>query len=282
MVTFLDTIIVAAVLWYAYKGWNTGMLDPTISALELVACLTLAVLLHETVAGYLHAMFIAVAGDSISQSWATLIAFSGLAWGPFVFVQRRFHDDGADQGEEPDMDPLADRIGGVVAGSVGGALFVGGILVTLSMVPFLAWVKPSGDVMSLDAGKFVLRIAGYFVQEKSDGVPLPVWGEPSSNQANARALLTSDPWFDIDGDGSYTEADAYRDADMGGTFSKDLYYVDVDGDGQRRIGLVDKYVVGRWDSELRSQGRKRTDLKEPEPKKVDPDPAKVKGPIDIF
>ncbi len=284
MVTFLDTVIVAAVLWYAYKGWNTGMWDTTITALELLGCLTLAVVLHEFVGEYVHSMIVAVAGDSISQTWSLVIAFSVLAWGTFAFIEMKLHGVGAEDEEEPDMDPLADRIGGVVAGALGGAIFVGGVLITISMVPFLAWVKPSGDRMLLDVGKLVLRTAGHFVQDRPEGVPLPIWGEPSSNQANARALLTSEPWFDVDGDGICAEADAYRDVDGGGTFSKDLYYVDVDGDGQRRMGLVDKYVVGRWDFDLRSDERKRADVKKPPPKrkKGDPDPAETTQPEDDF
>jgi hypothetical protein len=284
MVTFLDSIVVVAVAWYAYKGWNVGVLDTTLSALELVACLTLAVLLHETVAGYIHGVVSGIFGDSISQSWALLIAFSGLAWGPFVFVQKRFHDDGADQGDEPDMDPLADRIGGVVAGGIGGAIFVGGVLMTISMVPFLASMKPSGDRMLFDVGKLMLRTAGQFVLDRHEGVPLPIWGEPASTKKNTKALLTSEPWFDLDEDSVYSEADRYRDVDGETTFSKELYYVDVDGDRQRRIGLVDKYVVGRWDLDLKSTEQKRTDLKKdpPKPRKGGPDPAQPTGPEDDF
>ena len=44
-------------------------------------------------------------------------------------------------------------------------MLVGGVLVTLSMVPFLAGLKPSGDRLARDAGKFVLRAMGQFVRE---------------------------------------------------------------------------------------------------------------------
>jgi len=285
--TFLDTIVAAAVLWCAYKGWNYGVQDTTIEALELIGCMTLAVLLHETVAGYLHMLLAAVFGDSISQGWAMLIAFASLAWGSLVVIRRKFHGEGGSggEGEEPDMDPLMDRIGGVIGGAIGGVMLVGGVLMTISMVPFLAWIKPSGDTMAFDAGKMMLTAAGQFVTDRHEGVPLPIWGEPASARSDTRALLTSEPWFDVDGDGAATEADPFREIDDSGGFSKELYYVDVDRDGSRRIGLIDKYMVGRWDIELRSDEQKRTDLKKAPPKgktKGEPDPKVDTAPVDDF
>jgi colicin import membrane protein len=49
--------------------------------------------------------------------------------------------------------------------------------------------------------------------------------------------------------------------DGDGIFTKDLYFLDVDGDGMRRIGLIDKYVAGCWDASLRSDDRPRPDVK---------------------
>jgi hypothetical protein len=139
-------------------------------------------------------------------------------------------------------------------------------------VPFLAGLKPSGDRGLVDMGKMTLRAAGQFAPEVHEGRSLPVWGEPPSRSSDQTARLTSEPWFDADGDRNYTDVDRFRDVDANGTFSKDLYFKDVDGDGMRRIGLVDKYIVGRWDAELISDDRPRPDLKKPEPKKPEPQP----------
>jgi len=263
MITLFDLLIVVAILGFAYRGWIMGLQAASIEALELLACLSVAVMTHEAVAGFLHAGFALVFGDGISTSWSILLAFGLLAWGPFAALRLLVHrlPSADDENQEEDVDPLGDRVAGAVAGGFGGAVFVGGALVTLSMVPFLAGLKPSGDRMLLDVGKTILRAAGQFARESHEGRVLPLWGEPPSRIANLAARLTSEPWFDVDDDGACTETDRFRDVDGNGTFSKDLYYEDVDGDGVRRIGLIDKYVVGRWDAELISNDRPRPDLK---------------------
>ena len=263
MITLFDLLVVAAILGFAYRGWIAGLEAASIEALELLACLSVAVLTHEAVAGFLHAGVTLALGDGVSVSWSVLLAFSLLAWGSFACIRLLVHGKAADdEDQEGDVDPLGDRVAGAIAGGFGGALFVGGALVTISMVPFLAGMKPSGDRMLLDVGKTVLRAGGQFAAERHEGRSLPLWGEPPSRASDQTARLTSEPWFDADDNGDYSEADRFRDVDGNGTFSKDLYYTDVDGDGVRRIGLIDKYVVGRWDVLLNSNNRPR-----PAPKK---------------
>jgi len=260
MITLLDILIVVAILGLAAWGWFAGCRAAVIAGLEVVVCLTLAVVFHEWLAGVLHSAVTLAFGDSVSVGWSVLVAFATLAWGSFGLL-RTLHRPPADD-DEAGIEPLVDRLAGAVAGAVGGAVFVGGLLVTLSMVPFLAGLKPSGDRMLVDVGKLALRTAGHSILERHEGSAVPLWGEPPSTRAVAAARLTSEPWFDADGDGVCGDADRYRDVDGNGTFSKDLFYVDVDGDGLRRIGMVDKYVVGRWDSGLVSEDRPRTDTPE--------------------
>lgn len=266
MITFFDILVVAAIVGCAYWGWLMGLEAAGVAALELLACLSVAVILHEPLAGFLHAGFTSVLGDWIGSAWSVLLAFSLLAWGPFALLRSQFHrlDDDGDH-DVAEIDPLADRVAGAVAGGIGGAVIAGGVLVTLSMVPFLAGLKPSGDRMLLDVGKLVLRAAGSFAGERHEGRSVPVWGEPPSRMSVASARLTSEPWFDTDDDGTFTDADRFRDVDGNGTFTKDLYFVDVDDDGLRRIGLIDKYVVGRWDGSLQSNDRPRPESVKPVP-----------------
>lgn len=264
MITLLDILIVLAVLGLAAWGWFVGCRTATVAGLEAVACLAVAVVFHEGLAGLLRSTFGMLIGDVISPAWFVLVSFSLLAWGAFALLRTQVHTRAADDADV-DVDPLIDRLAGAVAGMVGGAVFVGGVLITLSMVPFLAGLKPSGDRLLLDAGKLTLRTAGQFVRERHEGRPVPLWGEPNSRMSDASARLASEPWFDADDDGTCTDADRFRDVDGNGTFSKDLYYTDVDGDGLRRIGMIDKYVAGRWDLGLRSDDRPRPDAKKPQP-----------------
>lgn len=273
MITFHDFLVAVAVLGFAYWGWLVGLQAASIAALELLTCLGVAVMLHESVAGWLHAAAAALVGEWASQTFAVLLAFAALAWGSFAAIRLWLHRGADDEEDEADIDPLGDRIGGAVAGGFGGAVFVGGVLVTLSMIPFLAWLKPSGDRMLLDVGKTVLQSTGGYVGERHEGRPLPLWGEPASRSSNPAARLTSEPWFDVDQDGKFTDVDRYRDVDGSRTFTKDLYFEDVDGDGLRRIGLIDKYVAGRWDARLISEDRPRPEAVKPAPAASPPKPA---------
>jgi hypothetical protein len=285
MITFFDLIIVALVLFYAYMGWEAGMWTAGIAGLELFGCVTAAVLLHEGIAAFLVPVARSTISDGLSQTWVLFLVFAAVAWGTFAAIRFKFHKTEPVNTDVVDIDPLSDRIGGVIAGGLGGAILVGGVLVNASMLPLLAPMKPSGDRMLLDAGKFVLSAAGHFVLDRPDGQPLPIWGEPAVTKANKQALLANEPWIDVDDSGEFSDADRFRDVDGSGTFSKDIYFIDVDRDGTRRVGLVDKYVVGSWDDLLRSLVRQRDDVKKPEPKKKkkkgEEDPEEI-VPVDEF
>jgi hypothetical protein len=275
MISLIDILIVAAVLGFTFWGWRVGAAAAIVAGLETLACLAIAVVFHEWLAGVFQFIVVTAFGDSVSSGWSVLVAFAMLAWGTFAILRLQFHRS---PGDETDDDPLVDRLLGATAGAMGGVVFVGGTLVTLSMVSFLGGFKPSGDRLVMDCGKLVLRAMGQFVHERHDGWPLPLWGEPASRSADASARLTSEPWFDADDDGACTEADRYRDVDGNGTFSKDLYYTDVDRDGVRRIGLIDKYVAARWDAALMSNDRPRPDApKPPAPVPQPPKPTKPDG-----
>lgn len=265
-----DLIVLACVLFFAYLGWEKGMWTAGVAALELLACLSLAVLLHEPIANFLTPWMWSLVSSELSQTWAILITFGLLAWVPFAVLRYRCHKEEKVNLDFVDIDPLSDRIGGAIAGGVGGVLFVGGILVTVSMTPFLAPMKPSGDRLMFDVGKVVLQTCGHFVIERPEGYegpPLPIFGGPVSTKLDKRAILTCEPWRDVNDDTEFSEeTDRYRDVDASGGYTKDLYAADVDGTGRRRIGLIDKYVTGCWDTLLLAQTRKRTDVAKPDPK----------------
>lgn len=288
MTIFFDLIVIAFILYFAYMGWEKGMWTAAVAALEVLACVSLAVILHEPIAGFLHPWLLAFSSD-LSQTWAIFITFAILAWVPFLLLRFRFHTDDVVNLSFVEIDPLSDRVGGVIAGGIGGALFVGGILVTASMVPFLAPLKPSGDRMLFDPGKFVLQAAGRLVTEHPEGhegPPVAIEGGPLSTKSDRRAILTCEPWVDVNEDGGYTEeADRFRDVDADGSYSKAIYASDVDRTGTRRVGLIDKYVAGSWDERLLTPVQKRTDIVQPDPKKKkkgkkdSDDPTEEENPI---
>lgn len=283
MITLLDIVVATAVLALAVWGWFVGLRTASLAALEIIACLAVAVVLHEPLTAFLRSTTATLFGEALPQAWAVPIAFGILAGIPLAVLRLKVHQKRDDE-DEVDIDPLIDRVMGAMAGLVVGVAAVGCLLVTLSVVPFLAGLKPGGDRLRLDVGRMVLLTAGQFVSERHEGRALPVWGEPPSRSSVASARLTSEPWFDQDDDGSFSDADRYHDVDGNGTFTKDLYFEDVDGDGLRRIGLIDKYVVGRWDDRLQSNDRPRPEPVKPaapqpsqsKPEAAKPDPAPAK------
>jgi hypothetical protein len=101
-------------------------------------------------------------------------------------------------------------------------------------------------------------------------------GEPVSPQKTRTACTES--WRDVNANDACEEwTDLFHDADNNQQFTKVLYFVDLDGNGARRIGLVDKYVVGLWDGSLRSDKvEEQAPKKPPATPKPKPDPVEPK------
>jgi len=150
-----------------------------------------------------------------------------------------------------------DMAGGAVAAGFAGALFIGAAMVTWSMCPLLSFLRIPAQHMFLDVGKTALRTAGGFAGERHDGRSLVLYGEPPSRESVGSARLAGETWYDTDANNTQDDHDPFYDADGNGTFTKDLYYEDVDGNRLRRVGLIEKYTVGRWDSQVLVANRDR-------------------------
>lgn len=266
-----DLLVIAAVVWFGWLGSQAGLVAAGIAALELLACVVFGTVLHETVSDLLDNGVRFATGMQI-YSWIALLTQGLLVWGTFAALRWWLHrgEELGDESGDGQIAPLADRLGGAVAGGLGGLVLAGAGLVTLSMLPILSGLKPAPQRMYLDAGRLVLRAAGAFAGGFHEGRSLPLEGEPPARPSSMAARMTSEPWFDADADGAPGESDRYSDVDGSGGFSKDLYYVDVDRDGVRRVGLIDKYLAACWDASLNRNDREREDLKKPKPKPVPP------------
>lgn len=261
----MDLFVLVGVLYCGFLGLSRGFYEAAVAGLEVLGALVLAILTHEFLAGLLGQLIDVAIGpflpSSLSiQAWSVFLVFALVFWGTLValvtFVHPRLRTD--------DVLPatLVDRLGGAATGAYAGALLIGGILITWSMCPLLSGVLPvPARRMNFDAGRFALRAAGRFATEwRTENPSVVLDGEAVSPQKTRTACTES--WRDVDENGSCEESDQYHDADHNQQFTRMLYYVDQDGDGARRIGLMDKYVVGVWDIGLRSDR-----VEEPTPKK---------------
>jgi hypothetical protein len=267
-----DILVIASVLGCGWLGFRHGLLAAVVAALELLACLAIAMVMHEPIVSLVDDGMQMAVGPLVPQAWLLAIVFAGLLWGAFTLIRRGLHREEDDSLLDDDEGAVAvaNRVGGAVAGGLGGLLLAGGALVTISMVPLLSGLKPVGDRMFIDAGRIALQAGGLFAGELHEGRSLVLHGEPGSRSSILSAGLTSEPWLDLDGDSTPTEADRFRDLDESGAFTPDLYYTDVDGDRMRRIGMIDKYICGCWTSALNHDDRPRPVEKKPVPPKPQP------------
>ncbi|MFN7813451.1 MAG: CvpA family protein, partial [Planctomycetia bacterium] len=251
----MDLFVLVGLLYCGFLGLSRGFYEAAVAGLEVLGALVLAVLSHEFLAAILGRIIGDVFGPflpaSLSiQAWSVFIVFALVFWGTLAALVRFVHP--LLRADEVLPETLVDRLGGAFTGAYAGSLFIGAILVTWSMCPLLSGLLPiPARRMNFDVGRFALRAAGRFATEWRTENPSGVLdGEPVSPQKTRTACTES--WRDLDENGSCEESDQYHDADNNQQFTKVLYYTDLDGDGGRRIGLVDKYVVGVWDIGLRS------------------------------
>jgi hypothetical protein len=281
MFTLLANLIVLGSVGYcAWLGFQHGLCKAAIAAVAALVAVVWAVLLFEPLGGLLASLSQMLLGPLVAtdfphQSWGFFLAFvivfgaaSGLAWWRVASL--------LEEGEMPVM-PLADKAGGAVCGGIGGILVVGAMLVIWSMVPLLGGLKVPAGRLLFDPGAVVLwtggRFAGDFhVDQAGNARSLVLLGEPPSRESVRAARLSSEPWHDFDEDSICTDADLYFDVDGNASFTKDLYYEDLDGDKSRRIGMVEKYMISRWDSSVTVNERDR-------PPPPAPKPAAPKSPV---
>lgn len=272
-----DLIVAGAVAYAAWYGSKAGPVRMTIQTLELTVAVIAGLLLHEPLADLLLLAFEQVEpflpSDLPYQMIAVAAAFALVAGGGYGLVRVQYHakdppvlTEGSSDDDEEEAPPLIDRALGAASGMAFGIVACGAVFVGLSMLPVPSLLRVNPQAMTFDVGGMVLRMAAAFEPDWHEGKSLIVYGEPASTSGDATALLTNEPWFDVDEDGECGDADRFSDIDENAAFTKDLYFNDLDGDGERRIGLYDKFAAGRWDSYLTSSSRPRPERKKPAPK----------------
>ena len=263
-----DIVVLIGILYLAWLGSAFGVYSSAVTALELFVSLSLAVLLHEPIAGFLAPILQDNLGVFLPESvsitaWSVFLSFALLMWGTMLALWLTVHPRIISK-DIKSIEAI-DMAGGAVAGGFAGTLFIGAALVTWSMCPLLSFLRIPAQHMFLDVGKTALRTAGGFAGERHEGRSLVLYGEPPSRESVGSARLAGESWFDTDTNNTPDDHDPFYDADGNGTFTKDLYYEDVDGNRMRRVGLIEKYTVGRWDGQILVANRDRPVKGPPKP-----------------
>jgi hypothetical protein len=257
----VDLAVLGAVLYVGWLGSDRGIFEMAAFGLQLLAAVILGLLLLEPLADVLSSGLQSGLGpflpDWISlEAWSLFLSFALLCWVPFLILLVNVHPRFAGGGEMKSVSTI-EKIGGALVGGIDGLVVVGVILITLSLLPFLDGLKVNGNHVHFDVGRAVLSAASGFAGEWHEGRSLAMLGEPASRESVPESRLSSEPRCDSGEGGESSEVARFYDVDENGSFTKDLYYLDVDGSSSRRIGMVEKYVVGRWDGNVVIMDRDR-------------------------
>jgi hypothetical protein len=257
----VDLAVLGAVLYVGWLGSDRGIFEMAAFGLQLLAAIILGVLLMEPLADLIGSGIESGIGPFLPEwisfeAWAVFLSFALLCWVPFLVLLVNVHPRFAGGGEMKSISTV-EKIGGALVGGIDGLLVVGVILITLSLLPFFDGLKVNGNNVHFDVGRTVLHAASGFAGEWHEGRSLAMLGEPASRESVPEARLSSEPRCDSGEGGESSEVARFYDVDENGSFTKDLYYLDVDGSSSRRIGMVEKYVVGRWDGNVVIMDRDR-------------------------
>ena len=267
-----DLLVLGAIGYCGMLGYSRGLRPALVVALGLFFALALSLLLAESVAMLLVPVIGSVGGrDFDAEAWGALFSFL-ILFGIIAAVLQAIVPPGLvypieDDDSFADDTPLSQpqQIGGAIMGGTCGLLLVGIALIALSMLPLPTAYRFRSTAMLYDVGSFCLRGFSHVAGGGSGGRALLVYGEPISTAQEPTARLSSEGYTDLDGDGKYNDGDATCDLDDSGAYSPDLYYLDLDGDTARRIGMLEKYVTANWGTNQTVQNRERPGAKPPAP-----------------
>lgn len=245
-----DLVVLIGLLYVCWLGSAKGIYATSVAGLEVFACLIFALLTYEPLASILAWFFqenlsFFLPESTSWQAWAVFLAFMTVMWGPLLVIWLAVHPRLTSS--EIATFQAIDTAGGFIAGGFAGAVFIGTMMITWSMCPLLGFFRIPAQYMYLDVGKTALRTAGRFGGDVHEGRFLPLYGEPASRESDRTARLATETWYDTDANNKTDEYDPYFDVDGNGVFTRELYYIDVDGSRSRRVGQIEKYTVGRWD-----------------------------------
>lgn len=82
---WIDWIIIAAVVYYAYRGWEAGFFPLATSLISFVAALWLAVRFQLPVSSFLTEKF------GVAGAWSTVLAYIVIAFGAQLFMEEVLH-----------------------------------------------------------------------------------------------------------------------------------------------------------------------------------------------
>jgi hypothetical protein len=227
----------AMVLAAARRGAQAGIFVSVLEGIAGIAGMLLALWLAPALARWL--LLVGFPG-----AFALITAFVGLALAPFVGLHHLLQAV-PDLGRV-EVGPRSDRFGGLAVGVLNGLLVVGIACVVWSVAPVPASLRSDREVRRFDLGKRLLASLAHCIERNRDAREILLHGEPMGGGQNA-ADWTSEVFVDLNGNAQRDSGEPSIDADGNDRFSARVRYADVNANGRRDIGLLERYSLGRWD-----------------------------------
>ena len=171
--------------------------------------------------------------------------------------------------------PPIDKIGGGLVGAVAGMVVAGTFLIACSIAPLPEAFRLDGATLRYDMGTRLLKTFARCVQPDDEKRAILLDGEPGSVPAPLPVAVPeapgtdaerpaqpqptpppppvwSEPFADLNGNETYDQGEPYIDTDTSQTFTARLVQSDVNGNGRRDIGLLERYRMHAWDRQAMS------------------------------
>lgn len=237
---FGDLIVAAVVLAFAAFGAGSGIFVTVLVGMNALASLVLALGFAKPLASILVTM-------EIPAQFALAAAFGILLVGgatAFRLAMGRW--------VPPDVvrfAPLIDQLGGGLVGAVAGMVVAGAFLIAFSILPLPESLTIDGTKLRFDMGTRLLRTFARCVEPDESARSLLLDGETPASAATG--LFCSELFADTNRNGRYdaeeNSRERYIDADRNGLFTTQLPFSDVNSNGKRDAGLLERYRLASWE-----------------------------------
>lgn len=240
-------------------GWFRGVFRATVAGTQIVVSFVLAFGLAPALAAIIRGCGCPV---DFSLAIAFMLLFCGCLFATTIAVGLAV-PDGAVR-----LSRLPDCAGGAVIGGMAGMLLAGVLLVGWSVAGVPGPLRFSPDRLPVDGGRWLLDVVTRWVTPSGASSRSLLHGDPTFSVADSmrhdastargsprQFLRASEPFVDMNGNGTYDGPDTASPADTGecfldcnddGTFTHDLRFLDQDANNKRTIGILDCYRLGSW------------------------------------
>jgi hypothetical protein len=237
---FGTLIVLAIVAGMAAFGFHYGLFLATLAGIGAIATLLVTLGLGEALAGLLVTV-------EMPAAYALPVSMGLLAVGGALAV--RFAIGGAVPEDTLRFATLIDRIGGTLVGGLAGVITAGTLLVVLSALPIPDAYAIDGAQTKYDLGTRVLTMFARLVEPDATARQILLNGEVPVG-SSAGSAETSELFVDANGNGVFDPegdgAERHLDHDEDGHFTPRVTFSDINENGVRDIGLLERYRLRSW------------------------------------